>query len=223
MKKTALYLMPGMAANPKIFEYLKFPEFYDVIPMRFIVPEKEESLAHYSSRLIDGQIKHNNPTLLGVSFGGMIIQEISKQIPVKKLILISTAKSNKEFSPFFQKALRYKWYKFFPSRALSYVDLMEKISFPGRFKQKMKLYKKYMDDLPGEYYDWAIKTFLMWNQTEFPSAPFIHIHGTNDKVFPVKYIREPYIPVKGGRHDMIIFRASWFNERWDELLKTDDL
>ncbi len=222
MKKQALYLMPGMAANPGIFEYLKFPEEYKIIPMHFIIPEKNERLMDYTSRLIKEQIKHKNPVLLGVSFGGMIIQEISKQIPVKKLILISTVKTNREFSPFFKKAFRYKWYKFFPSKALSYIDVMEKISFPGRFKQKMKLYKKYMDHLPSEYYDWAIKAFLMWDQEDFPKTPFLHIHGTADRVFPVKYIREPYIPVPGGRHDMIIFRASWFNERWNEILKIDE-
>jgi len=218
MSKQAIYLMPGLAANPKIFEYLSFPDEYQVYPMHFIIPEKEESLSHYTQRLIHEQIKHENPILLGVSFGGMIVQEMSRQIPVKKLILISTVKSNKEFSPFFNKAFEYKLYNFFPSRALAYVELLEKISFPSRFKQKMKLYKKYMDKLPKEYFDWAIKRVLFWNQEEFPTTPFIHIHGENDKVFPVKYINQPVTIIKNARHDMIIFRAKWFNENWNEIL-----
>ena len=214
--------MPGMGANPQIFEYLKFPPQYEVVPMHFIPPYKNESLASYSGRLIEDQIKHSSPILLGVSFGGMIIREISLQIPVKKLVLISTIKSSREFSPFYNKALQYKLYKFFPSRAMAYVDLMEKISFPGHFKRKMKLYKKYMDHLPKEYFDWALKTFLMWSRPDFPGLPFIHIHGTKDRVFPFKYIREPVTKIENGRHDMIIFRANWFNERWDEILKIEE-
>jgi pimeloyl-ACP methyl ester carboxylesterase len=211
--------MPGLAASPKIFEFLKFPEDYEIMPMHFIIPYKNETLRDYSKRLIKKQIKHHDPILLGVSFGGMIIQEISKLIPVKKLILVSTLKSSKEFSPFYNKVLRYRLYKFYPSRAMMYTDLLEKLSFPGNFKQKMKLYKKYRDSLPKEYYDWAVKNLAHWSQPEFPSAPFIHIHGTEDKVFPIKYIREPVTKIDHGRHDMIIFRAHWFNEHWNEILK----
>ncbi len=212
-------MMPGLAANPKIFEFLKLPDKYEVHWMKWIIPHPDESIQNYTQRLIQEQIHHSLPILLGVSFGGIIIQEISKQIPVKKLILVSTVKTHKEFSPFFKKALRYKLYKFFPSRAMAYVDLMEKFAFTQRFKQKMKLYQKYMDVNEKNYLDWSIKTILHWQQNDFPATDFIHIHGTNDKVFPVKYIREPYTKIENGRHDMIIFRANWFNERWEEIFK----
>jgi len=221
MEKQSIYLMPGLAANPGIFEYLQFPKEYEIVPMHFIIPLKEEPLASYVERLIKQQITHKNPILLGVSFGGMIVQEISKKISVKKLILISTVKTHNELSPFYTKALQFKLYRFFPSRAFAYIDLLEKISFPSHFKQKMKLYKKYMDKLPKEYLDWAIKSFLYWEQKDFPQVPFIHIHGNKDKVFPIKYIQEPVHILENGRHDMIIFRAKWFNEHWNDLLKIE--
>ena len=214
--KTPLYLMPGMAANPKIFQYLKFPQEYEVRYMHWLIPEKEESLENYVSRLRE-QIKHENPVLLGVSFGGIIVQELAKQMEVKKLLLISTVKHHEEFPPFFEKALQYRLYKLFPTAVLQKVDWLEKMAFTRNFKQKMKLYQMYMDVNDPQYLNWAIRQVLEWKQTQ-KLQNFVHIVGEKDKVFPAKYIKEPKIVVPGGRHDMIIFRARWFNKHLPELL-----
>ena len=47
----SIYLMPGMAASPKIFERLQFPNNFRVHLLDWITPEKEESLAHYAGRI----------------------------------------------------------------------------------------------------------------------------------------------------------------------------
>ena len=205
-----------MAANPKIFQYLKFPGEYEVNYMHWLIPEKEETLTHYVSRLRE-QIKHENPVLLGVSFGGIIVQELAKQMEVKKLILISTVKHHEEFPLFFETALRYRLYKLFPSSILQKVEWLEKMAVTKNFKRKMKLYRLYMDVNDPQYLNWAIKQVLQWKQTQ-KLKNFIHIVGEKDKVFPVKYIQEPKIVVPGGRHDMIIFRARWFNKHLPEFL-----
>src|SRR5690606_8966344 len=93
---TDVYFMPGMAANPSIFEYIKLPENqYRVHYLEWIIPEKNETLQGFVKRLILG-IKHENPILIGVSFGGIIVQEIAKVIPVKKVVVISSVKTKYE-------------------------------------------------------------------------------------------------------------------------------
>ena len=49
----AIYLMPGMAASPKIFERLQFPSNCRVHLLDWITPEKNESLAHYAGRIAE--------------------------------------------------------------------------------------------------------------------------------------------------------------------------
>jgi len=217
MDKTPLYMMPGMATNAKIFQYLRFPERFEVYYMHWLIPEKDESLAHYVSRL-QKQIKHEKPILLGVSFGGIIVQELSKQINVKQLILISTVKHHKEFPPFFKIALQYRLYKLFPTAVLQKVDWLEKLAFTRNFKQKMKLYQMYMDVNDPKYINWAIVQVLQWKQTQ-TLTNFVHIVGEKDKIFPEKYINDPKIIVPRGRHDMIIMKANWFNKHLPDLLK----
>jgi len=88
--------MPGMSANPLIFNRIKFSEEkYKIHFLKWIKPVLNESIESYSKRLLNF-IEHKNPILIGVSFGGLIVQEISKLIDVDKVIIISSIKSNTE-------------------------------------------------------------------------------------------------------------------------------
>ena len=75
--------MPGMAASPKIFEYLKFPKNFQIHLLSWIPPIKEEPLSHYAKRMCK-RVVHKNSILLGVSFGGILVQEMAKYVSVKK-------------------------------------------------------------------------------------------------------------------------------------------
>ena len=94
---TTIYLMPGMAASSKIFELINFPSYYNVIYLKWIKPNKNETIKSYAKRM-STFINDVDPVLIGVSFGGILVQEISKHIKVKKLIIISSVKSKIELS-----------------------------------------------------------------------------------------------------------------------------
>ena len=66
-----VYLMPGMAANPKIFEFIKLPSNFKVHHLEWKMPYKNELMSEYALR-ISRLIKGNNIVLIGVSFGGMV-------------------------------------------------------------------------------------------------------------------------------------------------------
>jgi len=219
MSKIPIYLMPGMAASPAIFDGLHFPEKYDVHYLEWIIPFDDEPLTAYTNRIIKQQIKEENPILLGVSFGGIIVQEIAKQIRVRKLILISTIKTHKEFQSFYKNAKKFKLYRFFPSKLMHHIDFLEKIAFTKRLKKRMKMYKKYMFVDNPKYLDWSLRAILNWEQDTY-LGNFVHIQGEKDRVFPVKNILDPKIIIKGGRHTMILTKARWFNKYLPELLSS---
>ena len=87
MMSTHIYCMPGMAASPKIFEYLKLPKNFEIHLLSWIPPLKDEPLTNYAKRMCQ-RVVHKNPILLGVSFGGILVQEMAKHIFVKKIIII---------------------------------------------------------------------------------------------------------------------------------------
>jgi len=113
----AVYLMPGMAANPSIFENIRLPEEkYTVHLLEWQLPESpKESIASYAMRMTE-YIKHDRPILIGVSFGGVLVQEIAKHITVEKLIIISSIKSKYEMPRRFKLSRKLKLYKVVPTR-----------------------------------------------------------------------------------------------------------
>ncbi len=211
-------MMPGMAAGPNIFEFLKLPDTYEIHYLHWLQPlSVNESLQQYCKRLIEEQIYHENPILLGVSFGGIIIQEMAQQIDVRQLILISTIKNEKEWSPFHKAIRQTHLYKLLPLQLFNHITFLEKFAVSKRIKHRIELYKRYMDVKNPEYLKWSIKKILNWKATPI-NLPFVHFVGDKDLVFPPRYIHNPKIIVPKGRHDMIIFKANWFNKYLPEIL-----
>lgn len=210
-----IYLMPGMAASSLIFENIKLSEQdYTMHYLEWIIPEPKEPLSSYVSRLLE-KVTHKKPVLIGVSFGGVIVQEMAKQIEVEKLILISTVKSNKEFPRRMRFSKTTGFHKILPTSLVKSFDVLSKYSF-GIAPKKIEMYKKYLSVNSSIYLDWALDTIMNWNQEEcIPDT--IHIHGDADPVFPIKYI-DQCITVEGGTHVMIVNRFRWFNEHLPALI-----
>ena len=216
MQKIPVYLMPGLGAGPKIFKGLNLPPRYELHGMHWEIPYKEESLESYVKR-IKQQIKHPNPILLGVSFGGIIIQELAKQIAVKQLIIISSIKHQNEFKPSYKIAYKLKIYKILPVQILKKIDWLEKKALTQRFKQKMQLYQRFLEIDNPYYIRWSIRQILAWKQTQ-TLPDFVQFVGEKDPVFPPRYIKAPKIIVPEGRHDMMVYQMKWFNQHLPSYL-----
>ncbi|MBZ9731034.1 alpha/beta hydrolase [Salegentibacter sp. JZCK2] len=211
-----VYFMPGMAANSTIFEFLKLPE--DRFKMHFlewIIPKKDESLKNYAGRM-NKYIKHENAVLIGVSFGGIIVQEMAKSLELKRLIIISSVKCRGELPRRMRYAANTGLFKLIPTSLLDYVDHFEKIAVGDFIKKRAKLYRQYLSVRNQRYLDWSIKNMVLWNCAKAQKG-IVHIHGDKDLVFPVKYISD-YIEVKNGTHIMILNRYRWFNKYLPEII-----
>jgi pimeloyl-ACP methyl ester carboxylesterase len=209
--------MPGMAASSSIFENIKLPVGdFTIHYIDWIIPQKKESLTSYVSKLLK-LVLHESPILIGVSFGGIIVQEMAKQIAIEKLILISTVKSNKEFPRRIRFSKTTGLHKIFPTSLIQSFELWSTYNF-GISSNKIALYKKYLSVNNSIYLDWALDVIVNWKQEDsLPGS--IHIHGDADPIFPIKYIND-CIVVPGGTHIMIVNRYRWFNENLPEIISS---
>jgi len=215
--KTHIYFVPGMAANAKIFENIKLPESdFEVHYLEWVIPLEKETLEAYALRMTK-YVVHENAILLGVSFGGILVQEMSRFIATKKVVVISSVLHEKEFPYRMRFAKRTKVYKLLPTSLFSDVDKLVKYAFGETIKGRAELYKKYLSVSDEKYLTWAIEQIVNWKQTQ-KLANVVHIHGNRDKVFPVENIKGDVIRVKNGTHIMIINKYKWFNENLPELL-----
>lgn len=208
--------MPGLAASSKIFDKIELPnEQFEMYFLEWIQPLEKESLVSYAQRLSE-KITHEHPVLIGVSFGGILVQEISTIIKVRKLIIISSVKTKNEFPLRMKWAKTIKAYKLLPTGLVSNIEVISKFSFGEKVNQRIKLYEKFIAMRDKNYLDWALESIMLWDRVE-ADPNIIHIHGDEDDVFPVKYIKN-CISIKGGTHIMIINRFKWLNENLPKLI-----
>lgn len=214
--KTAVYLMPGMAANPSIFNGIKLDDtLFEVHRLQWFQPEQGISFEAYAKKMCQ-QIKASKPVLLGVSFGGMLVQEMARHLATKKVIVVSSVKSAKELPKRMIFAKYTKVHKLLPTGLINNVELLAKYAFGETVTKRLALYEMYLSIRDKYYIDWSIDNIVNWKEKEkLPNL--IHIHGEKDAVFPIKKI-ENCIRVKNGTHTMIIHRAKWFNEHLPSIL-----
>ncbi len=218
-QKTHLYFMPGLGASSKIFEHLSLSEdLFEIYFLEWILPtHKKEPIADYAKRMC-AFITYENPVLIGVSFGGLMVQEMSKYLKTSKIILISSVKSNREFSKLLHGFRKTRSYLLFPSQLLNKPAFLKCIFIGETLQKKRAQYDRYLSKRSPLYLDWAIYALLHWQQ-ELPLSNTLHIQGTNDAIFPVKDIQN-YIPVENGSHVMILTKAREISNLLTEHLRS---
>ena len=204
--KMKLYVISGLAADFKVLERIQFPDQLEVVYIDWLIPMKNEIFADYVKRMAE-KIDISEPfSLLGYSFGGIIVQEIDKIKPAEKIVILGSIKSDKEKSRFIKFGEITKIPRFLPERMFNLKSLMmysvaRKLVDPRNPKlmQYVKVTNQY-------YLKWSIEQVSAWKSAVNPKV--IQILGSKDIVFPVKYSKPDYV-VKGGTH---LFPATKYKE-----------
>ncbi len=218
-EKIPVYFVPGLAAGKEIFRNIRLPEDrYEVHILEWSIPKKNETLSQYAQRMAS-RVVLPNAVLVGVSFGGVMVQEMSQFLTLRKLVIVSSVKTKDELP------LRLKWvrktgaYKLLPTGwALSVKDLT-KLAIGPRSKKRLTLYQEYLSVRDKEYLDWAIRQMVCWERKE--KVPNVyHIHGDIDIVFPIKNIANCTV-LQGGSHVMIINKGSKVSKLLENIIESD--
>lgn len=217
MKKTHVYLMPGLGASSKIFDFISLPkDQFELHYLEWVLPISEaETITELSKRLCES-ITEKNCVLVGVSFGGIMVQEMSKIVNPKKIIIISSIKSSLELPKRLRIAKITKAYKLFPENSINAIADFAKKHFPNLAKKKVEQFNMYLSVRDPLYLKWAVYNVLHWKET-YLIPNLYHIHGTKDEIFPSKHISD-YIPIENGTHAMILNKAKQINEILIKLL-----
>lgn len=206
-----IYLISGMGADERIFKYLRFPEGYVAHFLHWLPTIPGESFADYATRMSKG-IVHEQVTLLGVSFGGMLSLEIARQLSIDKVVLISSLKNTQE------KPAYFRWVKKMGLlRLLGVPDsiIKQRKYLVGPFiyaesREEREILRDYMKKTSFDYLRWAIPVVIDW-KNDYTPASLIHIHGGKDFTLPFKYVK-PTHTIPSGGHLMVFNRAAEINE-----------
>jgi pimeloyl-ACP methyl ester carboxylesterase len=195
-----IFLFSGLGADERAFGKLDFSG-YKIAFIQWINPDKGESIENYAKRL-SSQVTSENPILIGLSFGGIMAAEVAKYTGAEKIILIASAKTKKEI-PFYYKFAGYLYlHKIIPAKLLKGANFMSYWFFGTESKSDKELLKSILSDTDSKFLKWALDKIINW-QNSVKNDRTIHIHGSADRILPIRYMKTDVVVKKGG-HFMTI-------------------
>lgn len=200
-----IYLISGLGADERVFKFLNLGnQSFSVI--RWEIPANGESLATYSLKLIKQIDTEKEIILIGVSFGGIVAQEIAGHIPVKKLIIISSIKSPDELHWKLRLVRVTGIHKLLPAGFMKQLGIyFADYFFSVETNQELFLLREIMLDTDANFSKWAVGNILQWKGNRSGITP-MHIHGVKDRILSCKTFKN-YIPIADGGHFMIVNRS----------------
>jgi surfactin synthase thioesterase subunit len=213
-----IYCVSGFGADERVFTKFKFP-LHQIHFIKWILPEKNESIESYAKKLID-QIHHDDPILIGLSFGGIMCIEIARHIKTELIIIISSIKTNTEMPLWMQLSGKLRLNRVIPMRSFKLIEPIEDYNLGVSTKEEKEMVHEYRRNISTIYSNWAVNTILNWKNKKAPKNLF-HIHGTKDRIFSIKKIKPDYT-IQDGGHLMILNKSDEVNKCINGILMANN-
>jgi pimeloyl-ACP methyl ester carboxylesterase len=205
-----IYCISGLGADFRIFQHIHIPGAL-LHPIQWEMPEPGESLPSFAMRL-SKQIQHPDAILMGVSYGGMLATEISKQIPVKKIIIISSNRSPNEFPRYLKMAGRLRLHKLVPYQLVTRFSGLNRFIFDTRSKaEELYLKRMMLKDSDILFMKRSVNMIMQWKEDHREVTNLLQIHGKKDRLLLPGRIQPDYW-IEDAGHFMIWNAAEKISE-----------
>lgn len=211
-----IFVVSGLGADQSVFVNLKLPN-YNLIHIHWIDPIKNESMADYAKRLLP-QITENNPILLGLSLGGMIVLEMGKLIPTKMIISLSSIINVNELPWLYRFGGKLRLQKILPIYTFTKSNRFAHLFFGVYTKEDKLILNGVMKRLDRRFLYWALNAVLTWNNENI--IPNLYrIHGNRDRVLPFRKQVNYDQVIEGGSHLMLLDKSESVSDAILKILK----
>lgn len=209
-----IYCISGLGADERAFERLNI-NGCSLKYLKWVSPEEKETVSSYASKMLD-HVTEPNPVIIGLSFGGMIAIEMAKKIEMEKLILISTAKTRKELPTWMRITGILCLHKMIPIKSNRFTEKADDRRIGIETIEEKKVVEAYRKSADQKHVNWGVDQILNWENNWLPEN-FYHIHGEDDRMFPIRNIQPTHI-IKKGTHIMILNRADEISACIEQIL-----
>lgn len=199
--KMNIYFLSGLGADKRVFDKLKLDDRYNVHYIEWISPKRKEPLNEYAQRLI-AQMDTTKPfQLVGLSFGGIMASEIAGIVRPEQIILISSTPTNIPVSKFNRGLIKFLLFSPFAAPVLKSANSFTYKFFGADTLELKTLLKQILHDTDSRFLKWALTRLTDWNHP-IKNENLFHIHGSADRLIPLKIVK-PDIIIEGGGHLMV--------------------
>lgn len=217
MSKPVYYTLSGLGADHRIFARLEAAGV-SLVHIPWKQPYPGESLRDYAARLL-ADLPAGKLSLMGLSFGGLVVQEMAAMRSVDNLVLLSTLTSAAERPAWMSWAGRLKLDRVMPLRSYDWMEPIQNrnLGVTSQEPELLQLVREYRRQVNQEYLNWAIGQVLRWKA---PSALRVtgkihRFHGQHDRLFP-RALRQTEVNIEvfpDAGHLLVYTHAAWVARR----------
>ncbi|MGB0403882.1 MAG: alpha/beta hydrolase [Salibacteraceae bacterium] len=176
-----IYQISGLGAGVEVFSTISLSCKTVFIP--WLQPHKKESLKDYSKRMATTIDTEEEFCLMGVSFGGIVCQEIAKIVNPKTIFLISSVTQSSEV-PFIMKLpAKLGLNSLIPQKGIERSKEITHFLFGAKRKSEKQFLNNILDKIDIEYLKWSTAQIGLWNQKSRLNNT-VRFHGKKDFLFP---------------------------------------
>lgn len=215
-KLPKIYVLSGLGVDHRVFTGIDFGAF-EVIHIPWLQPQAKETIAAYAARLA-ALITDRAPILIGLSFGGIIAQEIARIIPCKQIILIASAKNKWELPSVYRIIGISCLHHLVPGFLFTYSGRLTEWFFGVKTGDQKNLLAIILKETNPAFRSWAINALLTWPHKDQAPANTVSIHGSKDRLIPIRNVIATFT-IQGAGHFLTVTHAKEVSELLRSILK----
>ena len=220
MKK--LYFISGLGADSRAFSLIDSFEGYQTVYLEWIPNKKDESLNSYTSRLIQNHSITKHDILIGLSFGGLVAQEITKISDAKKVIFISSFRDKRDLKSPLQFLLNLRLYHLLPNFKIKAFDKFALRFFSIKSEEGKEGLLDMMQKTDQKLTKWSMMQIQKFKHQANNDVKIFNIIGDKDKLLKNWKLLANNYPIKNAGHLMVYENAEQVNNTLKKLLQTID-
>lgn len=199
-----IYFFSGLGANHRAFKNLKIADDFEPVFIDWNKPEPNETLTHYVQRFTDQIDTQEEFCLVGLSFGGIIVQELHQFIEPQKTILISSVQNRQQMPNYMRFSSKTSAHKAIPMKFLTSERMISYTFFRKLYSSKMPQMEEFFTHKDPYYLKWSIDKIVNWQPSCLEINNLYQMHGTKDIVFPYRNLKEEADLIERGTHIMVL-------------------
>ena len=208
-----LYTISGLGADEKVLEKLTFNPAIEIVHIPWLIPNLDEDFHEYVSRMSEFIDDSEDFYLLGYSFGGILVQEIHKLKPAKKVVIMGSIRCDAEKSKLILAGQKTNAIRYIPLRIFNGNTTLFYSFFRKLFDPKNPKLTQYFRVKDPYYLKWSMDKVAHWKFDKIPDV--IQILADKDIVFPLKNSQPDFV-IKNATHLFPITK----HKEVSEILKT---
>ena len=197
-----IHLITGLGANQMAFSRIKGSLDHDMNFVEWIEVEDSDSLESYAHRIIESNNITSSDVLVGLSFGGLLAQQIASILGNAHIVLISSFRDKKDIKTLLRVLMETRAYKLIANIDLTYFSSVIRVFMSPSTAKGSGTLNRMIADTDLKFTRWAIDQIRLTGKID-PGQTTVHnIIGKQDKLIKYWENTSTFTIEKGG-HFMI--------------------